>query len=159
LLNSVSGRGVRLVAVATTVLAAALLFGALPRSAPLGIDPELLEGRAPTAEELRPAVEAAFQSESYRPGTVASLKLFNRARNVTVQLFQSGPETVPTVGNSEMQGVAVTGIDRIGTATPGRIVHIALGSWVSGLYFARLTCSDGRVGFAPFVLAPAHLGV
>ena len=39
--------------------------------------PEELEGRAPTAEELRPSVEAAFPQESYTAGTTASLVFLN----------------------------------------------------------------------------------
>ena len=31
-------------------------------------------------------------------------------------------------------------------------------NWPSGLYFARLHASDGRIGFAPFVLRPRRLG-
>ena len=33
-----------------------------------------------------------------------------------------------------------------------------IGQWASGLYFAKLTDEDGRIGFAPFVLRPAQLG-
>ena len=47
---------------------------------------------------------------------------------------------------------------QIGTATAGRSVPVTIGDWPSGLYFARLTASDGRVGFAPFVLRPTTLG-
>ena len=46
------------------------------------------QGRAPTPEELRPSVEAAFADESYRPGSVASLRIFNRASGVRMQLFR-----------------------------------------------------------------------
>src|SRR5512133_2973444 len=87
---------------------AALLLFAVTGSTHASIDPELLEGRVPTAEELRPSVEAAFQSESVKPGTVASLVLFNRGRDLTLQIFHTGPEHTPTVGNSELQGVPVT---------------------------------------------------
>src|SRR5262249_49946718 len=140
------------------LVVAAAFFAALQGSAPLGIDPELLEGRAPTAEELRPSVEAAFQAESYTPGTVARLRFFNAARGVTLQLFHTGPETVTTAGNSEMQGVAVTDARSLGTARTGAFVRVAIGNWPSGVYFARLEAADGRVGFAPFVVAPRRLG-
>src|SRR5262245_3407439 len=40
---------------------------------------EELEGRAPTDEELRPSVQAAFPQESYAPGAVARLAFFNAA--------------------------------------------------------------------------------
>jgi hypothetical protein len=53
-----------------------------------------------------------------------------------------------------MRGVPVT---RAAVAT-GRRISIRVGDWPSGLYFARLTASDGRVGFAPFVVRPPRLG-
>jgi hypothetical protein len=38
-------------------------------------------------------------------------------------------------------------------------LSVPVGNWRSGLYFARLEAPDGRVGFAPFVVAPRRLGV
>jgi len=119
---------------------------------------ELLDGRAPTAEELRPSVEAAFQRESYAPGSRASLVFFNTARGVTVQILHSGPEHTATVGHNEMQGVPVTAPSLVGNVRTGGRVQIAIGNWTSGLYVARLECTDGRVGFAPFVVRPRRLG-
>src|SRR5262245_54074553 len=138
-------------------VAAVVLFAVTGSTRPL-VDAELFEGRAPTAEELRPSVEAAFEGESVKPGTVASLVLFNRARGLSLQIFHTGPEHTPTVGNSEMQGLAVTRARAIGNGTPGRVVHVRIGNWASGVYFARLAAADGRVGFAPVVVAPRRLG-
>src|SRR5437764_6828691 len=115
-----------------------------------------IEGRAPTPEELRPSVEAAFADESYRPGSVASLRIFNRASGVRMQLFRISAEASPTIGRSEMQGVPVTEATWVGSGR--RIVHVPIGDWRSGLYFARLDAADGRAGFAPFVLRPRVLG-
>ena len=119
---------------------------------------EDLEGRAPTAEELRPSVEAAFPHESYAPGATATLVLFNRAPRVTVRVFHVGPEHIRTFGYSELQGVPVTASESIGSVHAGSTVAIPIGDWPSGLYFARLAAADGRVGFAPFVVRPADLG-
>jgi hypothetical protein len=127
------------------------------RTAP-GVDPEELEGRAPTKAELMPSVEAAFQAESYRPGAVASLRISNSARGITMQLFRVGPETVRTRGSNEMQGVPVAEPQAVGASRGRRLVRVPLGDWPSGLYFARLQAVDGRVGFAPFVLRPRVLG-
>ena len=137
-------------------LVAAALFTTL--QSPPGIDPELLEGRVPTAEELRPSVEAAFQAESYKPGDVATLAFFNRASGVKLRVFQTGPEHKVTVGNSEMQGVAVSPWRRIGRVGPGRRIRLAIGNWPSGVYFVRLDAADGRTGFAPVIVAPRKLG-
>ena len=119
---------------------------------------EDLEGRAPTAEELRPSVEAAFPHESYAPGATATIVLFNRAPRVTVRVFHAGPEHIRTFGYSELQGVPVTASESIGSVHEGSTVAIRIGDWPSGLYFARLAAADGRVGFAPFVVRPAQLG-
>src|SRR5207245_5727024 len=78
------------------------------RSAPGRVDPEELEGRVPTTAELSPSVEAAFPRESYRPGSVATLRIFNRADGITMQLFRVGPETIGTPGRNETQGGPVT---------------------------------------------------
>jgi len=138
---------------------AAALLAAATGSAQRIVDNEQAEGRAPTAEELRPSVEAAFQGESVKQGTTASLVLFNRARGLRLQIFQTGPEHTPTVGNSEMQGVPVTQEQAIGNGVPGRTIHVRIGAgWPSGVYYARLTAADGRVGFAPIVVAPSRLG-
>jgi N,N-dimethylformamidase beta subunit-like, C-terminal len=141
-----------LLALASPIAAILLGFGTKPHSQ------EELEGRAPTAEELRPSVEAAFPHESYAPGTSASLVIFNDARGVKVRIFHIGPEHAHTVGNSQMQGVPVTGTEPIGMVRKGSAVQIRVGNWTSGLYFARLTASDGRVGFAPFIVRPRSLG-
>jgi hypothetical protein len=143
-----------LAAIAAAVICLPVLVG----SVRLGVDPELLEGRAPTAEELRPSVEAAFQSESYRPGDLATLSFFNSAPTVTVQMFHSGPEHVHTVGNSELQGVAMSAPERLGAVSTGRTVRLRVGNWPSGVYFARLVSTDGRLGFAPVVVRPRRLG-
>jgi hypothetical protein len=129
-----------------------------PTTPPPAGEQEEIEGRAPTHEELRPSVEAAFARESYRPGRVASLRIFNRARGIRMQLFRVGSETVPTRGSSEMQGVPVTGSRRIASSAGHRLVRVPIGRWPSGLYFARLEAADGRLGFAPFVVRPRVLG-
>jgi hypothetical protein len=122
------------------------------------VDPELFEGRAPTAGELKPSVEAAFPRQSYAPGETATLVFFNSAPGVRVQLLHAGPEQTETLGNNEMQGVPTTTAACIGTVHAHSAYTLSVGQWASGLYFARLTASDGRVGFAPFVLRPQRLG-
>ena len=47
---------------------------------------------------------------------------------------------------------------RIGSAGGRRNVRVRIGNWPTGLYFARLTAKDGRVGFAPFTVRPHRLG-
>jgi hypothetical protein len=116
------------------------------------------EGRAPTDLELTLSVEAAFRDESYAPGSIARLVVSNRSRGLTLQLFRVGDARTPTVGNITMEGVAVTRRAAVGSSAGRLVVPVPVGYWPSGLYFARLDASDGRVGFAPFVVRPTFLG-
>jgi hypothetical protein len=132
-------------------------IGAPGQGSPLEADE--LEGRAPTAQELQPSVEAAFRRESYAPGQAAALVFFNSARAVTMQVFQSGPEPAGPVGRNEMQGVPVSRVRHVGTVSRGRRAWLPIGNWPSGLYFVRLHSRDGRFGYAPFVVRPRRLGL
>ncbi|MCY7304318.1 MAG: hypothetical protein LH654_15070 [Thermoleophilia bacterium] len=118
-------------------------------------------GRRPTAPVIRVlGVEAGFTRESYVPGDTATLAVETDASALSLQVFRAGPEDVPTYNDTLMNGVPVTdpvnvgwsGLDGPGTAT------VPIGNWASGLYFAKLTDENGRIGFAPFVLRPAQLG-
>jgi hypothetical protein len=135
------------------IMVSALLTGSRPAPTP-----ETPEGRAPTPSELVPAVEAAFPHESYAPGETARLVISNRARGIRLQLFHSGPERIVTRSNLTMYGVPVTAPRSIGSSSGHRLVAVRIGHWPSGLYVARLRASDGRVGFAPFVVRPRRLG-
>ena len=46
----------------------------------------------------------------------------------------------------------------LGSKPGRRTLKVAVGNWPSGFYFARLDASDGRVGFAPFVMSPRRIG-
>ena len=119
---------------------------------------EELEGRAPTIVELTPGVEAAFPRESYAPQSTATLKVYNRARGLQLQIFHTGPEGTRTVDNVTMNGVAMTKEVGVGASSGRRSLRIRIGAWPTGLYFARLTAADGRIGYAPFVVRPRRLG-
>jgi hypothetical protein len=106
-------------------------------------------------------IDAAFGQASYAPGKTASLSVASDASSFLLQLFRCGPERAPTLSNDTMNGVAVTSpvlVDwRSRTNAPQRL-RVPIGRWTSGLYFAKLTAPDGRIGFAPFVLRPRRLG-
>ena len=104
------------------------------------------------------AVEAAFQWESYRPRTKATLRIEGPVGALTLQLFRSGPERSATRSDDTMLGAPVTGLRRVRAPRAGADVSVHIGDWPSGLYFARLE-SRRRVGFAPFVIQPRRLGV
>ena len=106
-------------------------------------------------------VEAGFTRAGYAPGATGSLRVSTDADTLAIQIFQAGPELEPTQGNDTMNGVPVTApqtIDWTGNRSAPNTISIGIGDWPSGLYYARVTSSDGRVGFAPFVLRPGTLG-
>ncbi len=74
-----------------------------------------------------------------------------------LQIFRAGPEDVPTYDNTVMNGVPVTDPVNVGWSSVDRpgTVAVPIGPWASGLYFAKLTDENGRIGFAPFVVRPA----
>ena len=118
-----------------------------------------LEGRAGSGGSVVPAVEAAFAHESYRPNSRARLIVSDPSRQLVMQTFRSGPELDDTTTDDEMQGVPVTRrkiVERLPGVQP---LSVPVGSWESGLYFIRLEAEDGRVGFAPFIVAPRRIGV
>jgi N,N-dimethylformamidase beta subunit-like, C-terminal len=110
---------------------------------------------SPASAPSRRKLEAAFARESYRPGDTAPLTLWGADRGVSVQLFRSGPERIRTRGNDRMEGVPVTQLTR---HAPRRTLAIRIGSWPTGLYFARASTADGRLAFAPFVVRPRTIG-
>ena len=103
-------------------------------------------------------MEAAFPLESYAPKSTAKLVISNKARGLKLQVFHAGPERFVTRSDSTMNGVPVTPKIAIGSSRGRRLVTVRIGNWSSGLYFARLSAIDGRVGFAPFVVRPRRLG-
>jgi hypothetical protein len=118
-----------------------------------------LEGRDPEpAGRVVPAIEAAFELESYRPGQRAQLTIANASAGLSVQLFRAGPEHAATRSDLVMKGVPVSGPHLIDGRSGERSLSVRIGRWPSGLYFARLVARDGRAGFAPLVVAPRRIG-
>lgn len=152
MLDGMTPRGIGALVVVTSLLSVALA-GSSPT-----LRADRLEGFAPGDTKLLPAVQAAFERESYRPGDRARLVLHHHSPALTMQVFESGPEHAPTLTDTVMNGVPVTRERSIGSASGRRALTLTIGRWESGLYFARLRAADGRLGFAPFVVAPRHLG-
>jgi len=143
------------------IAAAAALMGAgHSKALPVyGLDDD--DGRDLVAQTShRPTVEAAFPLESYGPNTTAHLAITDRAPQVSIEIRHVGPESGPVarLGNDVMTGVPVSKKYSIGRVSGRRIVNVRLGDWPSGVYFVQLTAPGGRVGYAPFVLHPKHLG-
>jgi len=106
-------------------------------------------------------VDAGFARESYRPTERAELRLSADAARLTLQFFRSGPERVETRRADELNGIAVSEpgtYDWRRRRNARQRLSVPLGSWPTGMYFAKLTTDDGRVGFAPFIVRPERLG-
>jgi hypothetical protein len=106
-------------------------------------------------------VTAGFTAKSYAPGARASLRITTDATSFRLQFFQAGPEPEPTTGN-EMEGLPVSApqlYDWSAYRSAPATLELNIGDWGNGVYFAKLTASDGRVGFAPFVVRPHLYGV
>jgi hypothetical protein len=148
-------RRIRFLLLPLTAIACGLAGGDLAtRELKLGTEGTVARVKPST----RPTVEAAFARESYSRGQLARVVVTTRASAVGVQLFRAGTETAKIAVQDEMLGTAVTGIRMLGPIGARKVVRVRIGNWPSGLYYARLTAQGGRVGFAPFVLRPRHLG-
>jgi hypothetical protein len=113
--------------------------------------------RAPVVRVL--GIDAACDQVSYAPGTPLTIFVAADAGKLTVQLFQSGPEAVPTYANNLLNGVAVTNPQEVdwhlNVNGPSPLPLVLASNLASGVYFARLQSDDGRIGYAPFVVRPA----
>jgi hypothetical protein len=119
--------------------------------------PEL--GRAPIVRVL--GVEAAFDRRSYVPGEAALLTICADAQTLTIELLECGAEEGYTDRSDEMRGRPAgepTVLDWRQVPGLPTAVELQPGAWPSGVYTARVTTDDGRVGFAPLVLKPPVLG-
>jgi N,N-dimethylformamidase beta subunit-like, C-terminal len=104
------------------------------------------------------AIEASFLRQSYRPGDTAFVRVFGATSGLRVQAFRAGPERMHTRRRDVMNGVPAGPQQFLWTPPDGAEISVAIGRWSSGLYFLRLSAADGRIGFAPFVVRPEHLG-
>src|SRR2546423_7917568 len=105
-------------------------------------------------------IDAAFQADSYRPGAIARLRIATDAELLELQLYRSGPEFVPRVPRASMSGLPAGDPIELPWSwnRHSHVVRVRIGDVASGLYFAKLTASDGRIGFAPVVVRPRILG-
>jgi hypothetical protein len=127
-------------------------------------------GRRPASPKVQAApvvrvlgVEAAFLERSYAPGEPMELSLLADAASLTLQFLRCGAEdpNAASERNDELSGALMgdpVPIDWSGKRSAPVTITVQTGAWPSGVYAARLTTDDGRIGFAPFVLRPPTLG-
>jgi hypothetical protein len=105
-------------------------------------------------------IDAGFTESTYSPNTAATLQIATDAPSFTLQFFQAGPETQPTLGTA-MEGVPVSQpqhVDWSANRNAPATLGVQLGDWANGIYFARLTAADGRSYYAPFIVRPHSYG-
>jgi hypothetical protein len=104
-------------------------------------------------------VDVSFQQRSYVVGAQASASIGTDARSVRVQFFgYPGAGDLDTKTGASAMTPAVTLSWRGHRGAPHVVGFGGSEKWASGLYFLRVTTSDGRVGYAPVVLRPRRLG-
>jgi hypothetical protein len=107
-------------------------------------------------------VEIGFRKRSYTPGEVAELRLATDAPAVRLQAFDYRTGSPSAVVDPRTSGRPMTEPLRLDwrrhRSAPSRVRFVRAGSWPSGLYFVRAETSDGRLGYAPFIVRPATLG-
>jgi hypothetical protein len=137
----------------------ALATAASPPSARAPFLPSENDGDAGSvADGGRPTIAAAFSRESYRPGEIARLVVTDRARGVVVQVFHVDESSLSVTARDVMTGSAVGDAVRVGELDGRTVVPVRLADCPSGVYYARLTGRNGRIGYAPFVVRPRQLG-
>ena len=156
---------------ACTPLAAGALDAAAhvpaPVSARSGRRSIVYGSRGPGGRRLAPVVrvqgvDAGFTERSYAPGEAAELELGTDARGVSLQglrVLDDRARRRPGL-QDERDGhdpVRPRRLDRYRDA-PSRVGVVRAGPWPSGLYFLRAAATDGRVGYAPFILRPRRFG-
>ncbi len=104
-------------------------------------------------------IQAAAGERSYEAGRRVTLVVATQAGRLSVQLFRAGAELRRSRRDDVMSGAPVSKPVRFRAESEARTLRLGTGAtWPSGLYFARLTGSHGRLGFAPFVLRAPDLG-
>ena len=106
-------------------------------------------------------VEAAFQKRSYAPGELAELTVSADCERLTLQFLACGTEPEYTDRVDEMRGHPIGPEVSYGWKRKRSAPHtisLPVPAWASGVYAAKLTTEDGRMGFAPLILRPPLLG-
>ena len=119
---------------------------------------EELEGSAPTAEGAAAVGRGRIPARELRPGSERLTRPLQNARGVTLRIFHTGPEHAHTVGNNSCRAYRSHRPKR--SAGPRRAAPSGSASETgrAASTSPASTASDGRVGFAPFIVRPRRLG-
>jgi hypothetical protein len=108
-------------------------------------------------------IDAAFNKPSYLPGELARIRVATDEPSLAYRVFHAGPEQVVTYADNQLAGVdtgapPVT-VDWTPWESTPHTIAFRIPAVASGLYYVQLGGADGRVGYAPFVVRPATLGL
>jgi len=125
--------------------------------------PNAFVGRYPRGPVVRvQGIDAAFTRPSYAPGDLASIRVATDASSLTLRVFQSGPEKVVTYADNQFAGVELdvppVQADWTHFRDAPHTISFRVPNVASGLYYVQLGSSDGRIGYAPFVVHPVTMG-
>ena len=109
-------------------------------------------------------VEVSFLRPSYPQGAQAAVSIATDAPAVRIQFLSyrspGSPATRDAYTNAVNQTSSVR-LDWRGNRNAPHTLHVLIphtDSWRSGVYFLRVTTSDGRMGYAPLVVRAPSLG-
>jgi hypothetical protein len=108
-------------------------------------------------------IDAATARQSYAPGQVGRVTVSTDEPRISMQILKTGPEQLITYSDQILEGVTVTPAtildwQRFRNA-PHDLTFRVGADWPSGLYFVKFAAADATLGYAPFVVRPAALGV
>ena len=121
-------------------------------------------GRYPRGLVVRlQGIDAGFSRPSYAPGQLATVHIATDEPLLSYQLFQAGPEKYVVYAVNQLGGVAVP------SSPPGTLdwskwrdkphsITFRIPNVPSGFYYLQFGGTDGRIGYAPFVVRPTTLG-
>jgi hypothetical protein len=126
--------------------------------------PDARVGRHPRAPVVRiMGIDAATTQQSYAPGQTATVVVSTDEPRVSMQILQTGPEHLITYSDQILEGIPTgdaTILDWSQWLDKPRSITFKVGDdWPSGLYFVKFAAADATLGYAPFVVRPAALGV
>jgi hypothetical protein len=115
---------------------------------------------APLAYVRVQTIDAAAGAAGYAPGDVAQIAVATDATELRVDVLHMDGSSITTENNHSVSGTVVERLPAFRWAhrDAPHNVAVRVGNWPSGVYFVRITSTDGRTGFAPFVLRPRLLG-
>ena len=126
--------------------------------------PNAHTGRYPRGVVVRlQGIDAGFTRPTYAPGDLATIHIATDEDLLSYQLFHAGPEKYVVYADNQFGGIAVP------SSPPGTLdwakwrdrphsITFRIPDVPSGLYYLQFAGTDGRIGYAPFVVRPATLG-